>query len=147
MIIVTVTTFMAWIFQDYNTLTSAIIRSLHPEDHAKRAEIYDAVGNLSKVLAAMFTLFIIAYITSKIHLTKSEANVTIGVAALALGPAMICATSAYLRNGLMAMLYAVGCVIVLVVGVAGVLSGQPWSLAQDSHRVPLGSCTSGWWCA
>ena len=62
-------------------------------------------------------------------------NLTIGVVALALGVAMFWlgmprkgVSPVFMRNSsFMEMLYPVGCLIALVVGVAGILSGLPWS--------------------
>jgi hypothetical protein len=36
---------------------------------------------------------------------------------------------AFMRSGLMELLYPVGCLLAFVVGVAGVLSGLPWSFS------------------
>jgi hypothetical protein len=62
-------------------------------------------------------------------------NLTVGVVALALGVAMFWmglpkggVSPAFMRNGPMELLYPVGCLLALVVGVAGVLSGLPWSI-------------------
>ena len=62
-------------------------------------------------------------------------NLTVGVVALALGVAMVWmglpkggVSPAFMRNGLTELLYPVGCLLALIVGVAGVLSGLPWSI-------------------
>ena len=57
-------------------------------------------------------------------------NLTIGVVALALGVAMLWlgmpkrgVSPAFMRSGFMEVLYPVGCLLALVLGVAGILSG------------------------
>jgi hypothetical protein len=59
-------------------------------------------------------------------------NLTIGVVVLALGVAMVWlgmpkkgVSPAFMRNGFMEMIYPLGCLLVFVAGVAGILSGLP----------------------
>ena len=59
-------------------------------------------------------------------------NLIVGVVALALGVTMIWVGSpkggvspAFMRNGFMEMIYPLGCLLVFVAGVAGILSGLP----------------------
>jgi hypothetical protein len=61
-------------------------------------------------------------------------NLIVGVVALALGVMIIWVGSpkggvspGFMRNGFMEMLYPIVCLAAFVVGVAGVLSGLPWS--------------------
>jgi hypothetical protein len=61
-------------------------------------------------------------------------NLTVGAVALALGVAMLWmglprggVSPAFMRNGLVELFYPVGCLLALVVGAAGVLSGLPWA--------------------
>jgi hypothetical protein len=65
---------------------------------------------------------------------ESIVNLTIGVVALVLGVAMVWVampkggvSPAFMRTGLMELFYPISCLIVLIVGMTGILSGLPWS--------------------
>ena len=62
-------------------------------------------------------------------------NLTIGIVAFALGVAMVWVGSpkagvspAFMRNGIMELVYPICCLIVFIVGIGGIPSGLPWSI-------------------
>jgi hypothetical protein len=66
--------------------------------------------------------------------TECAVNLALGVVAVLLGIAMVWVampkgdvSPAFMRNGLVELFYPVSCLIMLTVGVAGILSGLPWS--------------------